>query len=414
MRSLSRIFLVFKNEWVSVVWRRSFFLTLILLPLISFLLTVLITSLQPDQPPNPITQFFQSSVTPRVSIGYVDPSGLIKALPDWIDAGSLKRFPSEAQAEKALASQEIGAYYLIPPDYVKTGSLTVVQPNASPLAGASESHIVQEALNYNLLNQNAQMLRRLDQPLNSQAHYLNLQPQRDPENLLTFLLPYAVTLLFYIVILGSSSLMLNSIANEKQNQVMEILVTSVTPTQLLAGKMLALGLVGLLQTAVWSGSGFALLRLSGRSFNLPAVFQLSPSILLWGALFFLLGYSLYAGLMAGIGALVPGMREASQVTTVVVLPLVIPLALITILVRQPDSLLSVLLTLFPLTAPVMVMLRLSIGPVPIWQMLLAAALILISSLLLIRFVSGLFRARNLLSGQTFHWKTFVKALFGKA
>jgi ABC-2 type transport system permease protein len=414
MRSLSKTFLVFKNEWISVVMRRSFFLTLILLPVISFLLTAFITSLQPGQTPNPINQLLQSSMTPPVSIGYVDPAGLIKVLPDWIDASSFKRFPSETQAEKALASQEIGAYYLIPPDYVTTGSITVVQPDASPLSSASESHKVQDALDYNLLDQNAPLVRRLDQPLNSEAHYPNPQPQRDPENLLTFLLPYAVTMLFYIVILGSSSLMLSSIANEKKNQVMEILVTSVTPTQLLAGKMLALGLVGLLQTAVWSGLGFALLRLSGRTFNLPAAFQLSPSILLWGALFFLLGYSLYAGLMAGIGALVPGMREASQVTTVVVLPLVIPLALITILVRQPDSLLSVLLTLFPLTAPVMVMLRLSIGPVPLWQMLLAAALILVSSLLLIRFVSGLFRARNLLSGQTFHWKIFIKALFGKA
>ena len=103
------------------------------------------------------------------------------------------------------------------------------------------------------------------------------------------------------MIFGTASLMLNSITGEKQNRVLEILMTSVTPTQMLTGKIVALGLTGLLQTVVWSSAGLLLLRISGQSLGLPASFQLPVSILVWGAVFFLLGYGLYGSLMAGRG-----------------------------------------------------------------------------------------------------------------
>jgi len=165
---------------------------------------------------------------------------------------------------------------------------------------------------------------------------LSPEPQRDPGHQLTFFLPYIVTFLFYIVILGSSSMMLNSITNEKSNRVIEILLTSITPMQLLSGKIVALGLVGLLQTIVWSGTGLFILRLSGRSFALPIEFQLPTSILVWGIIFFILGYILYASLMAGVGALVSNLKEASQATTILVIPMVIPLVLLAPVIQNPN------------------------------------------------------------------------------
>ena len=218
---------------------------------------------------------------------------------------------------------------------------------------------------------------------------------------------------FYIVILTSASLLLNSISSEKQNRMMEILMTSVTPSQMLTGKIIALGLVGLLQTIVWSGSGYLLLLISGRQFALGDAFKLPPSILIWGVVFFLLGYAVYASLMAGLGALVPNIREASQTTTVVIIPLVIPLMFISSLIQAPNSPLSVFLSLFPLTAPVSMMTRLAATTVPFWQSALAAALIAITAFLLIKSAARMFRAQNLLSGQSITTKGFISALFGK-
>jgi ABC-2 type transport system permease protein len=248
--------------------------------------------------------------------------------------------------------------------------------------------------------------------MNLQELSLSQQPARESGNALTFFLPYIVTMFFYIIILTSASLLLSSISTEKENRVIEIVMTSVTPTQMLTGKIIALGATGLIQTVVWSGAGLLLLRLGGTSFNIPIAFQLPVSILVWGVVFFLLGYALYGSLMAGLGALVPNLREASQATTVIIIPLIIPLLFINNLINDPNGVLSLVLSLFPLTSPVSMMTRLSATNVPVWQLLLAIALLVGTVYLVIRGVAGMFRAQNLLSGQTFKLGRFFRELFG--
>jgi ABC-2 type transport system permease protein len=127
----------------------------------------------------------------------------------------------------------------------------------------------------------------------------------------------------------------------------EIMMLATTPRQLLAGKFMGLGLIGLLQAILWLGTGFVLLRFSGTTFQIPEAYQLPISFLIWGLIFFLLGYAVFASLMAGIGALVPNIREASQVTLIVMAPLLLPLMLISVLVRDPNGGLAVGLSLFP-------------------------------------------------------------------
>jgi ABC-2 type transport system permease protein len=130
-------------------------------------------------------------------------------------------------------------------------------------------------------------------------------------------------------------------------------------------------------------------------------------------LFFILGYAVYASLMAGIGALVPNMREASQLTIIVILPMIIPLMFISLLIETPDSTLSVILSLFPLTSPVAMMTRLAATQVPLWQTATAIILLLLTAVYLIRASAGLFHTQNLLSGRTMRPNTFLRALAGK-
>jgi len=130
--------------------------------------------------------------------------------------------------------------------------------------------------------------------------------------------------------------------------------------------------------------------------------------------FFVLGYILYGSLMAGVGALVPNLREASQATTLVILPMMVPMFLISVLVEEPNGLISMVLSLFPFTAPVAMMTRLAAVSLPFWQPLLAALLLIGTCYLVVRAVAGMFRAQNLLSGQAFNIKLFIRALLGKA
>ena len=144
-------------------------------------------------------------------------------------------------------------------------------------------------------------------------------------------------------------------------------MTSVKPIEMLTGKIFALGIAGLLQTVVWTGSGYLMLLFSNNQFGLGDAFKLPPSVLIWGIIYFLLGYAVYASLMAGVGALVPNLREASQLTTVVIMPMIVPMVFISVMINAPNSPLAVALSLFPLTAPVSMMTRLAATTVPFWQ-----------------------------------------------
>jgi ABC-2 type transport system permease protein len=296
---------------------------------------------------------------------------------------------------------------------LESGDIIYVRPDFNPMGGSTQSSSIQALVAYNLTDGNLDLAYRVQNPINVTEVDIANTTQRESSNWLTFFLPYIITFLFYIVILTSSTLLLNTISNEKQNRVMEILMTSVTPRQLLTGKIIALGLVGLLQTVVWLGSGLLMLRFSGSAFALSSAFQLPVSVLAWGILFFIFGYALYASLMAGIGALVPNLREASQLTTIVILPMIIPLMFISALINTPDSPISVFFSLFPFTSPVGMMTRLSATNVPLWQTGLSILLLAATAVILVRASAGLFRAQNLLSGKSVSTRDFFKALAGK-
>lgn len=410
---MNKSLLVLKNDFISVVTRKSFLLTLVLLPLTSFIILLVVSGIQKGNSDTAalLEKMFQPGQE-QVLEGFVDHSGLITMVPADMTA-ALTGFSSETEAEKALKAGTIGAYYVIPSDFMENGDILCIRPDFNPLGGAAQSGSIDALVTYNLTAGDLNLAARIQNPINATEVDLSNQVQRDSAHWLTFFLPYIVTFLFYIVIMTSSSLLLSSVANEKQNRVMEVLMTSITPRQMLTGKIIALGLVGLLQTVVWFGTGLLMLRFSGRAFALGSAFQLPASILVWGILFFIFGYAVFGSLMAGIGALVPSLREASQLTTIIILPMIIPLMFISTLINTPNSPLATVLSIFPLTSPVSMMTRLSATQVPLWQVFLALALLAATAWLLVRASASLFKAQNLLTGQSLNVIGFLKALTGK-
>jgi ABC-2 type transport system permease protein len=169
-----------------------------------------------------------------------------------------------------------------------------------------------------------------------------------------------------------------------------------------------------LQAVIWVVTGYAVLRLAGRSFDLPSEFQLPISLMVWGIVFFLLGYAIYASQLAGLGALSPNLQEASQATILVIWPMLIPLFFIVSLIEKTHGALAVGLSLFPLTAPAAMMARLAVGGVPLWQPVLAAALMLVAAAIVIRAVAAMFHAQTLLSGQPLSATRYFRTLLGRA
>jgi ABC-2 type transport system permease protein len=222
-----------------------------------------------------------------------------------------------------------------------------------------------------------------------------------------------VMLLLYGMILMSSGMMLRCVSEEKKNRVMELLLLSVHPRQMLAGKTIALGLAGLIQATIWVAMGALFLALGGNGFRVPAGIVLSPGVLAWFGVFGLLGYALYACLYAGAGALVPDWRASRQATLLIAAPALIGFQIGLLTTDNPHGPLAVVASLFPLTAPFVMVKRLVLAGLPGWQPPLSAALMLLSIPLVVRSVARIFHAQNLLSGQPFSIKGYLVALLGK-
>jgi ABC-2 type transport system permease protein len=413
----SKLWTIFRYELISVVMRKSFLLTLFLLPLISVSLFTIAGRINQQ---GGETNALMDLIAPKeetVMEGLVDASGLITVIPDAAKE-SIAIFPDEAAAKIALESGQIHGYYLIPEDYLTRGEVTAYQQDYNIMSGLDATWVIEETLRSNLL-QRAEISPNLYQtPL--QDLKVNVLPQaasepaplpRDEDHALNFMVPYIVALMFYIIIISTSSMLMNSITTEKENRMMEILLTSIDPETMLAGKILSRGVVGLLQFIIWGGTGWLLLRYSGQTFQIPDQFQIPMDFLFWGLAFILLGYYLYAVLMAGVGALAPNMRESSQITFLFILPMIVPLMFVSVFSQTPNGAFPVLLSYFPLTSPLAMMMRYSVVRVPIWEMLLSAVVLGMTAYGCMRLIAGLFRADVLLSANSFNLKRYFSAVF---
>ena len=412
---MNKVLLVLKNEIITLISRPSFWLALLGLPLVGGLIFAGVGAINKSASvTQTVNQVLSGSQDTRPE-GYVDLSGIIHQIPESVPPGSFVSFSDEISGRQALAAGEISALYIVPADYVQNGIITSIRPDLNPLATSSgQSDLFTWVLQVNLAGGDSLLANLVNGPLKVDDISLAAVAAPDENNPLAFWTPYIITLIFYMLIVGSATLLLSNISKEKENRVIEMLLTSVTPRQLLTGKILGLGIVGLGQTLFWFGTSYVLLNLSGRTFKLPSAIHLPVSFLAWGLVFFLLGYAVYASLMAGLGALAPNLREASQATFVITLPLIVPLFLASsVFMQAPNGMIAIVLSLFPLSAPVAMMARLSAGGVAWWQPWLAIALLAGTIFLIVRAVAGMFRAQALLSGQGFKFKTFLHALAGK-
>ena len=430
VRTSGKTLLVLRHELVTVVAKPLFLLVCVGVPLLVFFQLAVMTaafdgtSLADSGPAD--TSGIASAPAPLASEpeGYVDRSGLIQAVPDEIPTGRLVAYADEAAAGQALTAGDIASFFVIPPGYVETGALISVRPDHSPLSPDRPSSLIDRVLLVNLLGGDGELATQVLNPMELQATAWTPAPEAQSEakdrsrtgddDSLTRLLPMLVMLLVYGVIVMASGLLLRSVSEEKKNRVMEVLLLPVSPQQMLTGKIIAMGIAGLLPAAAWAALGYVFFAWGGRRPELPAGIALEPSILVWAAVFFLLGYAVYACLFAAAGALVPNWRQSPQVSILLVLPAFIGFEISLLTTDHPHGALATGASLFPLTASFSMMSRLVRGGVPPWQPLLAAAMLVVTILFIVRAVARMFHAQNLLSGQPFSVRRYLSALMGRA
>lgn len=388
---MSKTWVVLKHEFRTIVSKPSFWFGIIGLPIIIGAVIVVIGLISGVATAAVVTQRTSQSNLPH---GFVDYAGIVRQADD-----GFERFASEPEAERALRSGVIEAFYVIPADYMQSGRVRMVtkELDDSPLGPRRRVGAFQRMVNRNLLDDEA-LWTQLDRPVNiTQSESVATVRTRTGPSFGGFSpLVYGVAVLFFIILMTASAYLMQSVTTEKENRVIEILMSSVTPTELLAGKILGLSLVGLIQLILWFGS--AILALTRLPFLSEVIGPISPAAVLLTALFFVLGYFVYASLLAGLGALMPGSREAAQYTFFVLLPLFIPLYLNTAIAAEPNRPLAVSLSLIPFTSPLVMPMRLFGTSVPPLEVAISLALLAGLVYLAIQASARAFRAQALLSG----------------
>jgi ABC-2 type transport system permease protein len=419
---MTKTFYILANEIRMTLSRLSYVFVSFGIPLIAILLYLGIRTLAGSE----LTENVLPSPAPAaLSVeGYVDQAGLIRTIPADVPAGILVPFASEEQAKKALQSGEISAYYLVRADYLESGDLIYVRGGNTTLSLGGQDWIMRKTLSFNLAGGDAALAARVWNPANLQVSDLSAAEAQAggiaqgcpvpgfgcESNLLLRYLPLAVMLILFMSILMTASQLLHGLSTEKETRVMEVMIVSASPLQIMAGKILGLGILGLMQIGVWLGSAYLLVVTGDQVFNLPAGFTFPVDVVAWGMAFFLLGYAMYAGLMAGAGALVPDLKSYSSVSILVSLPVFAGYLVTLFNSDNPNGLLATALSIFPLTSPVVMMWRITQLGVPGWQPALAAILLGITALYTLRAVARMFRAQELVSGEPFQMGRYLRLL----
>lgn len=221
----------------------------------------------------------------------------------------------------------------------------------------------------------------------------------------TFMTAIVMAMVLYMTLIVYGVMTMRSVLEEKNTRIVEVLVSSLRPFQLLMGKILGVAAVGFTQYVIWgicgslvAGYGVAMATAFSPGANLPKI-ELPVSHLIYLAVFYLAGYFLYASLYAAAGAMASSDEDAQQVQMPMTLMIVLSFLLFTVILRSPNSTLAVVLSLIPFFAPILMILRIAIQTPPFWQ--IAASLILTvgTGLALVKFSAKIYRVGILMYGK---------------
>lgn len=347
--------------------------------------------------------------------GYVDlsgnnviPVGIAEDYHNYLFVG----YADEAEARAALDDEVIPAYIVITEDYMKSGEVQLFSYEGVPddLFYYIDELLV-TGISSTLGNDDLPVARFID-PVNPTVRLEDSGRELTPTAFIPLVvLPIAFAVVFMMASQITGSFLMAGLIEEKNNRIMEIMVTSVTPMQLLAGKIIGLGALGLTQLAAWIAGALVIFTIGGQLDFLEGVtFPVDLSII--AVLYFLLGYSLIASLMAGIGAVVGSEQESRQYAGMFSIVFAVPYFFIVSFVTNPNGAIPVGLSLFPFTAPMAMVMRSGLAGVPTWQIALSTLILVLTIGLFVWSSAKLFRWGLLLYGKKAGLRDLIMVLRG--
>jgi ABC-2 type transport system permease protein len=216
-----------------------------------------------------------------------------------------------------------------------------------------------------------------------------------------FLASFTMVFALYMTLIIYGITVMRSVIEEKSTRIVEVLLATIQPIDLMVGKIVGVGAVGLTQVLIWAIGGFVFTSpalLTAKSM-LGADVQVPVTTLVLFPFYFLLGFLLYSASFAAVGAAVNSEQEAQQFNFVVMSPIIISMMVMMYIIRQPSAPWSVALSLFPFTAPICMFLRISVLQPPMWQIAASIVLMAVAVFVMMWLCARIYRIGILMYGK---------------
>ncbi len=340
----------------------------------------------------------------EVTLGYVDETGTLADVSAIERRGLhvvMRRYHDRNAAVDGYVGREISGFLVIPAGYYD-GERSAFYGNEEPNVGLvyALADFMRRAM---LPNQPEWVYDRLEDP--SDISYIDASTgvaiEEGAPALVYFALPGLLAVLLALALFTGVTQMGSAMVTEKEQRLLETLLSSMSDREFLVGKVAGVAALTLTQTGVWiTGATVVIVSWLSQGANGAALPPLPPTPFFWGLLLGLPCYFLYAMLAAGAGVAAGGGRQAQQLAGLLALVCLAPMWVLPVIVDQPDGTAALVLSLVPLTGPMVSLLRMTLTDVPLWQ--LAASFVLVGGSLVIAAVlaAWVLRASLLMQGQS--------------
>ena len=397
-----KMWTIISREYKESVYKKSFIISTMLTPVILLglvFIPALLTGVQMDETMR-LAVVDQSALvydSLAVRLDTPLPDGSARYALRQITLNNLDFITVKEELKKAVLDEEIDGFLVIPAGIVDSGQVQYYSGNVSNI---DFNRLLRNTVNEIIIDRRIKvsgidpdLIKALTGRFEMQT--IKLQEGKE-EKEAGFLQEYFSTLAFvmilYLTILLYGATIMRGVLEEKNSRVIEIMLSSANSFQLMMGKIIGLGSVGLTQYIIWSLAGFLLTVygsvMAGRPLDYLAF---DPLIFVYFILFFLLGYFLFATIYAGFGAISNTDQEAQQASFPVVMLLIIPLVLMTFVVKNPDSTVSVIMSMIPFFAPILMFTRINIANPSLAEVWGSILLLIATILLLVWIVSKVYR-----------------------
>jgi ABC-2 type transport system permease protein len=410
---MRKLWLIVKREYVTRVRTKGFVIATVGVPLFSiglFAFSIFVATRQTDHTLKLAILDYAGGLGATVS------QGLNHKLPNGQPEFSVVRIVEQSGLDEEARNElraavnrgQLDAYLAIPRDVSSNGSAEFHTKNPGDLSviehigrAVSDAVVARRLRDRGLnLDNVSEVVRSVDLKLVKVT-----QQGETEEKGQTFLMAVILATVLYTTLIMYGVLTMRSVLEEKTTRIVEVLVSAAKPFQLMAGKIVGVAAVGLTQYLIWAitaallatyGAAMAAAFRPGASF--PR-FHLPASLLTYFVVFFLCGYFLYASLFAAIGASSSSDQDAQQLQWPVMLPIICSFVMFNIVLRDPNSTASVVLSLIPFFAPILMTLRLSAQAPPSWQIGLSIALTAVTTVGVVYFSAKIYRVGMLMYGK---------------